>query len=234
MLAWAYTIYQAWQMETMDMGMTMLTMPSWGWIELLLLCVMWVIMMIAMMLPSASPMILMYLKTLQRSSTQHSVPVLISMFVLGYLVIWTGFSALISVVQWALHKAALLSPMMVSTSNVLGGLILIVAGLYQWTPYKHACLRRCRSPLGFIMTQWREGINGAFVMGLRHGLFCLGCCWALMALLFVTGVMNLLWIAALSVLVLIEKIIPTGEKLARWVGVLILGYGILMLTRTIL
>jgi predicted metal-binding membrane protein len=121
--------------------------------------------------------------------------------------------------------------MMVSTSPLLGGAILIAAGVFQWTPLKHACLRHCRSPMGFLMTEWRDGAGGAFVMGLRHGTYCVGCCWLLMAVLFVTGVMNILWVALIAGFVLIEKLAPSGEWLARIAGVLLAVYGVWMISQ---
>jgi predicted metal-binding membrane protein len=142
----------------------------------------------------------------------------------GYLVVWTGFSALATTLQWALEQATLLSAMMVSTSPLLGGALLITAGAYQMTPLKQACLIHCRSPVQFLSSHWRKGTGGAFRMGLAHGLYCLGCCWVLMVLLFVGGVMNLLWIAALAGFVLAEKIIPRGVLFGRIMGgAMILG-----------
>ncbi len=129
----------------------------------------------------------------------------VTVFGAGYLVVWGGFSVVAAVAQWFLHRAQLLSPMMASSSVVLGGILLLIAGIFQFTPLKRSCLTRCRAPLDFITAHWREGWRGAFIMGLEHGLFCLGCCWALMALLFVLGVMNLLWIALLTILVGLEK-----------------------------
>jgi predicted metal-binding membrane protein len=131
--------------------------------------------------------------------------------------------------QWALQSAGLLSPMIVSTSVWLTGVLLLIAGVFQFTPLKHACLRASRSPLGFLMSESQEGLAGAWRMGLRHGLYCLGCCWALMALLFVGGVMNILWIAALAALVAIEKLAPRGEQIAQLLGFLLIGAGILTL-----
>lgn len=234
-LAWIYTAYLAWDMRGMHaaMELAMPQMQVWGGLELTLLFFMWVIMMIAMMLPSATPMMLMYTSTLRRREPERGVLPQTGMFVSGYVTAWAGFSILATLAQWGLHAAALLSAMMVSSSAILGGVLLIMAGLFQWAPLKHACLRRCRSPLGFLMTEWREGRRGAFIMGLRHGLFCVGCCWALMALLFVTGVMNLLWIAVIAVFVLIEKIAPAGEWLARGAGLVMIGYGSLMIFGTI-
>jgi predicted metal-binding membrane protein len=124
-----------------------------------------------------------------------------------------------------LHSLALISPMMVGTSPLLGSLLLIAAGVYQWTPLKQACLTHCRSPLQFLLTCWQDGSAGAFLMGLRHGAYCLGCCWLLMAVLFAVGVMNLAWIAALSVFVLLEKIIPRGFWAAKVAGLFLMGLG---------
>ena len=145
---------------------------------------------------------------------------------LGYLAVWTGFSALAAIMQWVLHAKALLSPMMVSTSPLLGGGLLIAAGIFQWTNMKNACLKSCCSPLNFVMTSWREGKWGAFRMGLKHGVFCMGCCWFLMLLLFVAGVMNIWWIGAITILVLIEKLVPRGLWLGRVAGALFAAWGL--------
>jgi predicted metal-binding membrane protein len=134
-----------------------------------------------------------------------------------------------TVAQWGLHTAALLSPMLASTSPLLGGLLLLAAGIFQWTPLKSTCLTQCRSPLGFVMTAWREGTWGALRMGLRHGMYCVGCCWVLMALLFVAGVMNLLWVAAIAALVLMEKVLPRGEWVGRVVGGILMLAGLVLL-----
>jgi predicted metal-binding membrane protein len=144
------------------------------------------------------------------------------------LVLWTLFSALAAVAQWGLHSAALLSPMMVGTSPILGGVLLLAAGIFQWTPLKHVCLRHCRTPLGFIMTEWQEGRWGAFRMGLKHGSYCVGCCWFLMALLFVAGVMNLAWVAVIAAFVLLEKVVPAGPWVGRIAGVVLVGWGLWM------
>lgn len=152
-----------------------------------------------------------------------------AIFVTGYVLVWTGFSLLAALAQWGLHAGMLLSPMMVSTSSLLGGGLLLAAGLFQWTSLKSTCLAHCRSPLGFLTTEWREGTWGALVMGLRHGSYCTGCCWALMALLFVTGVMNLLWVAAITAFVLVEKIVPRGELVGRIGGGVLVIAGLAML-----
>lgn len=186
---------------------------------------MWWIMMIAMMLPSASPTVLLFacIHRKQRERGQAYVPA--SMFALGYLAAWAGFSLIATGVQWALEMAGLLNMMMVSTVPWLGGGLLIAAGLWQFSPWKLACLRHCRSPLGFLMTRWRQGWRGAFVMGLDHGAFCLGCCWFLMALLFFGGIMNLWWIGGLALYVLAEKTVPAGHWLGYGLGVLLAGWG---------
>jgi predicted metal-binding membrane protein len=231
LLAWTYTVHLAGNMGGMNMAMP--RTQDWGALELVLLFVMWAFMMVAMMVPSASPMVLMYTVTLQRREQRQGGLVQPGLFVLGYLAIWTGFSLLATLAQWGLHAAALLSPMAVSTNPMLDGVLLTAAGAFQWSPLKHACLRRCRSPLGFLMTEWREGPGGAFIMGFRHGVFCVGCCWALMALLFVTGVMNLLWISAIAGFILVEKVIPAGEYVARLAGLLLIGLGISMVADSI-
>ena len=150
-------------------------------------------------------------------------------FLSGYLLVWSGFSAAATLANWGLHANSLLSSMMgTSTSSYLGGALLMTAGAFQWSPLKSACLTHCRSPLGFLMSDWREGTGGALRMGLRHGAYCVGCCWTLMGLLFVLGVMNLLWIAALAAFVLLEKVAPGGRRFSRGTGLLLFGWGALM------
>ncbi len=179
-LAWAYMFYLAWDMEQMDMEMVMPQMQAWGALDLLLLFVMWAVMMVAMMVPSASPLILIFARVNRQRREQADPVIPTTVFLLGYLLVWTGFSAVATLAQWSLHAAALLSPMMISTSPILGGILLLAAGLFQWTPLKNACLKHCRSPLGFLMTEWRDGAQGALTMGLMHGSYCVGCCWILM------------------------------------------------------
>jgi predicted metal-binding membrane protein len=230
-LAWASLFRMQSGMGTMEAGgMAMPSMQDWSFLELLLLFVMWATMMVAMMLPSAAPTILLVASVLRRRRERASPAASTAVFVAGYLLVWTGFGAAAALTQWGLHQAALLSPAMASTSPVLGGILLIVAGVYQWLPLKSACLGRCRSPLEFLGSEWREGSGGALVMGARHGLFCLGCCWALMTLLFVAGVMNLLWVAAIAALVLVEKVVPAGVWLGRVAGLTLAGWGLWMLT----
>ncbi len=233
LLAWAYIVYLGWNMramETMDMALD-LAMPharSWGGVELLLLFVMWAVMMVAMMVPSVAPLILMFARA-SRQKSDDRVAGSAAILLLGYLVVWWGFSGLAALAQWRLHRAALLSPMMASTSPVLGGLLLVAAGVFQFTPLKRACLVRCRSPISFLASEWREGRWGTLVMGLWHGAWCVGCCWTLMALLLVAGVMNLLWVAALAVLVLVEKVAPMGERLGRITGAGLIAAGIALM-----
>lgn len=151
------------------------------------------------------------------------------LFALGYLAVWTGFSGVATLVQWALHAAALLSSTMAAGSPRMAGTILFAAGVYQLTPAKSACLTQCQSPLGFLMGHWRDGNVGAFTMGLRHGVYCLGCCWALMAVLFAVGVMNLLWVAALTVFILAEKVGRSGAIVSRIGAIVLLGWGVVLL-----
>lgn len=201
-------------------------LAAWSWREALLLFAMWAVMMVAMMLPSAAPMILLFSRVGASRSThgRHGTSVLF--FAAGYLTVWWAFSAVAAAVQWQLHSAAAMSPDMRAVSPLVGGAILIAAGIYQWLPIKESCLSHCRSPLGFLATSWREGKRGAVRMGLQHGMFCVGCCWLLMALLFVAGVMNLLWIAVLSAVVLVEKVVPRGALIARMAGVLLIAAGV--------
>jgi predicted metal-binding membrane protein len=203
----------------------------WSPGQLMPLFLMWAEMMVAMMVPSAAPMVLTFASVQRRRRELARPYVSTSVFLAGYLTIWTLFSALAAVVQWGLHGAALLSAGMVSASPILGGILLLVAGIFQWTSLKRACLTHCRSPLTFLMTGWREGMRGAFLMGLKHGAYCSGCCWILMALLFVAGVMNMWWVAAISVLVLLEKVVPRGVWLGRLAGVAFLAWGLWMLAK---
>ncbi len=228
-LAWAYMVYLAWDMEHIDMEMAMSQMHAWGAMDLVVLFVMWAVMMVAMMVPSAAPLILIFVGVNRKRQEREKPVVPTAVFLGGYLLVWIGFSALASLTQWSLHTAALLSPMMVSTSSVLGGVLLLAAGIFQWTALKHSCLTHCRSPLGFLMTHWREGTRGALIMGLKHGSYCVGCCWILMALLFVAGVMNLFWVAIIAAFVLAEKVLPRGDLVARVAGGMLVLAGIVLL-----
>jgi predicted metal-binding membrane protein len=212
-----------WGATNMDSPAAQLTMPmsDWSAANWLAVFIMWSVMMAAMMLPAATPMVSVFGSLNKRRGEAGRT----AAFVAGYVALWTAFGAAATAAQWALQRNGLLSPMIVSMSPALSAALLIVAGVFQFTPLKHVCLRACRSPLGFLLTDWRDGIFGAARMGVRHGLYCLGCCWALMALLFVGGAMNLLWIAALTLLVAMEKLAPKGEIVAKALGVLMIGAG---------
>jgi predicted metal-binding membrane protein len=181
---------------------------------------MWAVMMVAMMLPSASPMVLTYARIVR--ARPGTAAYAVWLFAAAYVVVWTIFSGAATAGQLLLEQASFLRGPSQATP-ALGAALLVLAGIYQLTPLKNVCLAQCRSPLGFFMTEWRDGATGGFVMGLKHGAYCVGCCWMLMGLLFVFGVMNLLWVAALSALVLFEKIAPFGRLVARASGVLMLA-----------
>lgn len=204
----------------------MMPMSSrWAVPELAMVFVMWSVMMGAMMLPSAMPMILSHRRMCPQIRRGRHVA-----FVAAYLLIWSGFSGVAALLQWWLQKQGLLSRMLVLTDGAIAGAILIGIGVFQFTQLKDACLRTCRTPLGFLMTEWRDGTAGAFAMGLKHGAYCVGCCWALMATLFVFGVMNVMAVALLTTAVALEKLTPWGVRVARLIGAgcLLLGAGLLI------
>jgi predicted metal-binding membrane protein len=190
-----------------------------------LMLLMWSIMMAAMMLPSAAPVILLYgtISTRRRAAGEHVTGA--GLFVLGYVAIWALFSMAATALQFGLEKATLLSPMMAITSVAAAGVVLVAAGVYQWTPLKQACLRRCRSPLEFLIAEWRTGPLGSLTMGVRHGIFCVGCCWLLMLLLFIGGIMNLAWIAGLALFALLEKLASAGHWISRGAGAGLMVWG---------
>ena len=230
-VSWAYMIHEARGMavngfcECLGMVMCGATTPAWSMATLLPLFLMWAEMMVAMMLPSAAPMILTFAMVNRKRREQERPFVSTGYFLGGYLVVWSLFSLVAALAHWALHGVALLSPLMQSRSPMLGGILLLAAGVFQWTPWKQACLAHCRSPLSFLLGGWREGSWGAFSMGIKHGAYCTGCCWLLMTLLFVAGVMNLLWIAILTVLVLVEKAAPREWRIGHVVGILVMAWG---------
>jgi predicted metal-binding membrane protein len=201
--------------------------PS-GIVDLWLTFMMWAVMMVAMMLPSAAPMIITYARIAR--SRERTTARRAWTFAAGYVVIWIAFSVAATAAQGALQHAAIISNAL-SAAPIVGAVILIGAGIYQLTPFKQACLSQCQSPVGFFMTQWRDGAAGAFRMGLLHGKFCVGCCWMLMALLFVAGVMNLAWVAALSAFVLLEKLTPWPGAVARSTGAALVICGLLLALR---
>ncbi len=230
LLAWVYLIVMALAMEEMPMdGAELMSIHPWNAADFLLMFLMWAVMMVGMMVPTAVPMTLIYAAVARKAASQDRPLASTANFVLGYIVMWTLFSAAATLIQWGLDQAALLSPMMVSSSPFLGAGLLIAAGVYQWMPYKDACLQHCRAPAHFFAQHWQTGRLGAFRMGVEHGAFCLGCCWALMGLLFLGGVMNLLWIAAITLFVLLEKALPFGDRGGRVMGALMILVGILTL-----
>lgn len=192
---------------------------AWRAKDLLLAFLMWNVMMAGMMIPTASPMILAFATTNRRFCEQQGPFVPTAFFVLGYLLAWAGYSAVATFAQWALHSASLLTPAAVRTTPLVGGFLLITAGAFQWSALKYNCLTQCRTPLSFLMTEWREGRRGALRMGLKHGAYCVGCCWAIMALMLVAGAMNLLWTALLAAYMLLEKVAPGGQQLGRAAGI---------------
>jgi predicted metal-binding membrane protein len=239
-LAWTYILWLAADMGMggMDMtgfrvvpaglGLMAPALEPWAAIEFAYVFAMWAVMMVGMMTPSASPMILIYAQVGRQAFAQGRPFASTGWFVAGYLLAWTGFAFLATAAQWLLDRTALLDPMMAGASRSFGGLVLIAAGFYQWTPLKHTCLAQCQSPLLFIQRQggFRGGPWGSLQLGLHHGAYCIGCCWVLMALLFVGGVMNVLWIAAISAFVLIEKIVPAGRLISRIAGLGFIAAGL--------
>jgi predicted metal-binding membrane protein len=230
-LAWTYLVFLDRQMSSSALAaeamakMGMALGAPWRASDVFFTFLMWSVMMIGMMSASAIPVLLLFGEMqARRGSSRVSLPVLL--LASGYLSVWLGFSAAATLAQWALREAALLSATLAASSAPLGGGILIAAGAYQLTPVKSACLRRCQSPLGFLMTHWHEGDRGAVRMGLLHGTNCLGCCWALMTVLFAVGVMNLAWIALLTAFILLEKAGVGGLKLVRVAGAIMIVAGI--------
>jgi predicted metal-binding membrane protein len=234
-LSWAYMFYLAGKMhtglqtskgvQTALQGASMPKIAAWTSTDLFFVFLMWVVMMIAMMIPSAAPFILTFSKVMRKRHTQEDPYKTTGFFVLGYLTVWAGFSLLATFVQWGLFSATLLTASIGRIVPTLGGAILLAAGIFQWTPLKQACLSHCRTPIGFLLEDWREGNRGAFVMGLQHGGFCTACCWALMALMFVAGVMNVLWMALIAILILIEKVAPAGDWFGRAAGIGLAAWG---------
>jgi predicted metal-binding membrane protein len=222
LLGW---VFLAWVTLDMSHPFAQLTMPgtsTWSPANVLAILSMWAVMMAAMMLPSALPMMLTFIDLSARSGE----PARGRSFVAAYLAVWFAFSAAATAAQWVLQALDWVDMMIISTSPWLTVALLLVAGVYQFSPLKRLCLSRCRTPLGFLLGEWRPGTWGAFAMGARHGLSCLGCCWALMALLFVGGVMNLAWIAALSIAVALEKLLLGGERLSFGLGMALIAIGL--------
>jgi predicted metal-binding membrane protein len=203
----------------------------WDWPHVLLLWAMWAVMMAAMMLPSAAPIVLLYAGAARRRAEADRVAVQVYLLAAGYLAVWAIFSVGATALQRVLTEQLILTPMMEPSSPAAGAVVLVIAGLYQLTPLKRVCLRSCRSPLTFLMQRWRARRFGAFRLGVDHGLYCVGCCWALMLVLFAGGVMNLVVIVALTVWVILEKIVPFGEQSAHVGGALLLALAAWLLWR---
>lgn len=233
-IAWAYLVFLAQDSDGMGSGMAMAQLKTWSAADFGMMFLMWAVMMTGMMVPSAAPMILIFATVNRRRQEQDRPYVSTAIFLSGYLVVWCGFAAVATVGNWALHVNDLLDKMMGgSTSDYLGGSLLVVAGAFQWSRLKYTCLTQCRSPLSFLMTDWREGAGGALRMGVTHGIYCVGCCWVLMLLLFVLGIMNLLWIAALAGFVLLEKVVPRGDRMSKGTGLVLILWGGLMISGVI-
>jgi predicted metal-binding membrane protein len=228
-LAWVYLAAGA-GIDMSTAGMPMEPMP-WSVFYAALMFTMWWMMMIAMMVPSASAMVLLFTAIKRKQAASASPSVQAWIFLAGYLLIWAGFSLVAALAQWGLERAGLLDMAMANTSATFGGIILLAAGLYQFTPVKSVCLRYCQSPVLFLSRYWRPGASGALRMGLQHGGYCLGCCWLLMVLLFVAGVMNLVWIVGIAVYVACEKLLPLGQRLSRTAGVALIVSGTIVLAR---
>lgn len=206
-------------------GMIMPMAHRWSAADVWLTFLMWAVMMVAMMLPTASPMLLTYARISRSRDAGAAATRRVWSFATGYLAAWTIFSVGATALQYGLQRADIIDDAL-RTTPLAGAIILIAAGVYQLTPLKSACLRNCRSPLGFFMTEWRDGASGALGMGLKHGVSCVGCCWMLMAMLFVAGAMNLVWVAAITVFVLLEKVAPFGRAIAAAAGLLLLASGL--------
>jgi predicted metal-binding membrane protein len=256
LLAWAYLLHLGAQlgmtpgdtseeMSGMDMpGMDMSGMNigdaiapnlrAWALPDFAFIFTMWAVMMVGMMTPSVAPMVLLYALVGRKARTGGKPFASTGWFFAGYVLVWILFSILATICQWLLASMALLNPMMATGSSTVGGLVLIFAGLYQWTPLKEACLRQCQVPIAFLSSHggFRSDPFGALRLGIDHGTYCLGCCWALMALLFVGGVMNIAWIGGIAFLILLEKTVPAGRLVPRISGIILVAAGIWLLMRT--
>ena len=231
LLAWAWLVREAARMNGMaaeahmHIAMGMADMRVWDAAAWLGLFMMWSIMMVAMMLPSAAPLIVLVLGTYRRRNTAQA-RLSAYAFLGGYLCAWTAFSAVAALAQVVMHRGAVMSPDMRVASSVIASVVLIAAGVYQWLPIKNMCLSHCRSPLGFMMSDWREGIAGAFAMGLRYAAWCVVCCWLVMAVLFVAGAMSIAWAIAISLYVLLERLLPLGRRFDRAMGAALVALGL--------
>jgi predicted metal-binding membrane protein len=221
-LAWVYLFDLSQDMEDMP-GMAMSSGPA----PFSLTATMWIVMMVGMMLPSAMPMILLFATVQRRQGKQPMLTT--GTFGAGYLLVWGGFAVAAAALQGGLEKLALLSASLGFVSTRLAGLAFLLAAAYEFSPLKTRCLRQCSNPLGFITVHWRPGLDGALRMGVLHGAFCVGCCWALMLLLFTAGVMNLLWVAILAILVLVQKMLPLGRITTVATGAVMTAVGLVLI-----
>lgn len=252
-LAWLYLLVLAAQMAGGDMSLMGMDVPGagatdpmaamagavthapqpWTAATFVLMALMWWIMMIGMMVPAAAPMILLFARVQRHRLAGENPGRRIALFTFGYLLAWAGFSIAATAAQWWLGTLALITPTMESASPVLPSVLFALAGIYQITPIKRACLAHCRAPVDFLSRNWRKGDIGALAMGVHHGAYCVGCCWFLMALLFVGGVMNLLWVAAIAIFVILEKLLPRGEWIARITGFAMLVFAVFLAGRAL-
>lgn len=241
-LAWAYVLWLAADMDMDGMNMSGFRMvpagmglmapaaAPWSVVEFAFVFVMWAVMMVGMMAPSVAPMILMYARVVRQGKVAGNPFATTGWFAAGYFLAWAGFCLAATLMQWVLERMAVLDARMASANITLGAVILISTGIYQWTPLKDVCLAQCQTPFRFLISHggFRSNVSGCLRLGLLHGIYCVGCCWVLMALLFVVGVMNVLWIAALALLVLVEKVTPWGRWVGRIAGVVCVAAGVWM------
>ena len=231
-VCWIYTYRQVGVMADMAEIAMPVGFGPWTAEDFALNIAIWWVMMLGMMVPSAAAMVLVFAAINRAKRSRGPTVAPISIFTAGYAIAWGIFGLAATFTEWGLEQAALISPETQRVSPVLGAAIVIAAGLYQLTPLKYACLAKCRSPFDFVLNHWRDGTAGALRMGLEHGWYCLACCWLLMALLFAVGVMNLLWMGALTGFVLIEKLFPAGQWIARAGGFFMLALGVYLLTQS--
>jgi len=239
-LAWAYLVWLNAHMSAAAMpampGMNMGPPNPFAPTEFGFAIVMWAVMMVGMMTPSAAPMILLYARIGRQARGQGAIFPPTGWFAAGYLAVWTAFAIIAGVAQAGLAQVTLVSPMMALNNTIVAGALLLIAGVWQWLPLKDACLAQCQAPFAFLQRAgaFRRDPAGAFKQGAKHGFYCVGCCWALLVLLFVGGVMNLLWVAALSVFVLLEKLVPAGKIITRVTGLVAIITGTIFLARTLI
>jgi predicted metal-binding membrane protein len=233
-LSWCYILYLYRQMYPMNMDALFFAMPMtahWTAMDFILLFLMWFVMMIAMMTPSVAPVVLIFAMVNRKNKGQKNPVVPSIYFLSGYFIVWAGFSLLATLLQWILQTINWLNPEMLITNRILGGVILLVAGLFQFSALKRKCLQSCCTPVNFIHSHWKEGKHGALKMGMVNGTYCLGCCWILMILLFVSGIMNILWISLIALFVLLEKLLPQAKWVSWIAGGVLIIYGALVLIR---